>query len=145
MWPAFLGLGAFLALLLSYTIWRVVIAVAGCLNTKKVKKPPPTHEICMEDPNARIASQALTSKATFWVRIVLVVLSGGVLAGTIYGMVKVNNVLVDQGLSTVTNVENYVDGLLTALDGSVAAANSIDSALVDIKYLIDVNVNETGR
>ena len=78
-------------------------------------------------------------------RIVLVVLSGGVLAGTIYGMVKVNNVLVDQGLSTVTNVENYVDGLLTALDGSVAAANSIDSALVDIKYLIDVNVNETGR
>lgn len=144
-WPAFIGLGAFVALLLSFIIWRLVISIAGCINSKKVKKPPPGNEISTEDPNARVASQALTSKTTFWVRIALVVLFFGGLSGIIYGMVRINSELVDQGLDTVMNVENYLGSVLDALDGSVTAANSIDSALVDIQELIDVNVNATGN
>ena len=61
-----------------------------------------------------------------------------------YGMIKVNSEVVDQGLATVSKATNYVDTVLGALDVGIDASANIDTALVTIQDIIDVNVNATG-
>ena len=67
----------------------------------------------------------------------------GITAGCIYGMVEVNAQLIDEGLSTVASVQNYIAQVMGVLDDGIDAGNSIDLALYGISSIIEDTVNVT--
>jgi len=67
----------------------------------------------------------------------------GATAGCIYGMVKVDSDLVNQGIATVDGVKGYIEGVIGVVDTGVHAANAIDASLLNIQTIIEQDVNVT--
>ncbi len=61
-----------------------------------------------------------------------------------YGMVKINNELVDEGLATADEVQSYAQSVLGSLNDVISAGNAIDTALFYTQDIVDVNINATG-
>jgi hypothetical protein len=149
-WPALLGLGACLALLLGFSIWRAVRACRGRpLHRAKSPAASPTEGEAEAAASASAAAAAAARpppvKAVAALRITVLVLLFGVLVGSIYGMVKVNAGVVDQGVGVVTGVKSYLTAALGAASAAVAAGDGIDAALLRVQGIMEVDVNVTGE
>ena len=136
-WPAFLGLGAFAALLISFFLSRLILSCSGC----KRKRLGRADQAFLTSPRPPSPADATAVR----LRAALVVVFMGVAAGCIYGMVKVNAELIDRGVATLNGVSGYIESVIDAAGGSVAAAQDIDAALVAVQRIIDVDVNATGE
>ncbi|KAG7674442.1 hypothetical protein Ndes2437A_g00722 [Nannochloris sp. 'desiccata'] len=144
-WPAFVGLGAFVLLLLAFTLWRLISACARCSHRRKLKQffPPIAIPSTTSLKTRKQKAQSVKGKTTSALRWILSLFFLGVVAGCIYGMVKINTELVDDGLDTVGEVQGYAQGVLDSLSDIISAGNAIDTALFSTQNIVDVNINVT--
>ncbi len=147
IWPAFVGLGAFALVLLAFVLWRLISACVRCVNRRKLKTYFPTNDF-PSTPSFQSRKKKVHSvkgKPATALRWILSFLFLGAVAGCIYGMVKINSDLVDDGLNTVGNVQGYAQSVLGSLDDAISAGNAIDTSLFYIQDIVDVNINVTGK
>jgi hypothetical protein len=146
-WPAFVGLGAFVVLLLAFTLWRLLSACARCSQRRKLKEFFPTNSISSTASfkSRKQKARSVKGKTAIALRWILSLLFLGVVAGCIYGMVNINTELINDGLETVGEVQSYAQNVLDSLGDIVSAGNAIDTALFNTQDIVDVNINVTGK
>ena len=108
-WPSFIGLGSFAILLLAFVLWRLISACARCVHRRKFKPYLATNAIPSTPSSQSRKKKVSLVKGKFAtaLRWILSLLFLGVVAGCIYGMVKINTELVDEGLAVVDEVQGY--------------------------------------
>lgn len=147
-WPAFFGLGAFAALLLSFILWRLTVIIIRYRSRKSeqrnVSKAYPAYVADGPDisvkPRHRGCVSALSLSAFRWIAGILFL---GILAGCIYGLIESNPQLVPQGIDQVDAVKSYIQHVLNVGGVTISEAEAIDSALVDVQSVINQDVNVT--
>lgn len=150
-WPAFIGLAAFVCLLLAFVLWRLVRLCCACCRRRAASAPAP---FVSDGEEARGSSsrvkplprrQLLQPSRLFtvvkWLELAMCL---GVMAGCMYGMFKVDDQLVDQGLAAVGAVTSFVNGGLSTASATVAAVEGIDAALLNVQGIVDSDINATG-
>jgi hypothetical protein len=145
-WPSFIGLGVYSLLLLAFILWRLISACARCAHRRKLKTYFPTNTIpsTLSFQSRKKKVSLIKGKFATALRWILSLLFLGVVAGCMYGMVKINNELVDEGLATADEVQSYAQSVLGSLNDVISAGNAIDTALFYTQDIVDVNINATG-
>jgi hypothetical protein len=153
-WPAFLGLGAFAALLLSFFLWRLIVVIVRYKTrkaaTSSASKPYPAY--LAEGPG--VSPQRLTASRrgpsgclSTWslpaFRGIACAIFLGIFAGSIYGLVESNPQIVSQGIGQVDAVKSYIQHVLGVGQATISDAETINSALADVQTIISHDINVT--
>jgi hypothetical protein len=150
-WPAFIGLACYLAFLIAFLLWRAIRLCCLCarrhaLAPRLSKRASSGQEggSGAGPPAPPPASRRVPLRAVSGLRIAATVFLAGVAVGCVYGMVKVNADLVDQGVATVSGVTSFIGRVLGAASSSVVAGTAIDGVLARVQVILDTDVNATG-